>query len=100
MRPAHANTHTLALQQHSRHTGGMPVSITIRNVPTEVRNELAARAARSGQSLQEYLLATLVHLAGRPDVRTVIERARERVRRTGVGLTTEQILEALRPERE
>lgn len=78
----------------------MPVSITIRNVPTEVRNELAARAARSGQSLQEYLLGTLVHLAGRPDVRTVVERARERVRRTGVGLTTEQILELLRPERE
>jgi len=100
MRPTRADPRTLAFQQHSRHTSGMPISITIRNVPTEVRNELAARAARSGQSLQEYLLATLVNLAGRPDVRTVIERARERVRRTGVGLTSEQILEALRPERE
>jgi len=100
MRPTSVDTRTLAFQQQTQHHGGMPVSITIRNVPTEVRNELAARAARSGQSLQEYLLATLVHLAGRPDVRTVIERARERVRRTGVGLTSEQILELLRPERE
>ena len=99
MRPPHADARALALQQHPQHTGGMPVSITIRNVPTEVRNELAARAARSGQSLQEYLLATLVNLAGRPDVRTVLERARERVRRTGVGLTTEQILDALAADR-
>jgi hypothetical protein len=91
---------TAAFHQQTQHHGVMPVSITIRNVPTEVRNELAARAARSGQSLQEYLLATLVSLAGRPDVRTVIERARERVRRTGVGLTSEQILELLRPERD
>jgi len=27
----------------------MPVNITIRNVPDEVRDELAARAARSGR---------------------------------------------------
>ena len=100
MRPTSADPQTLAFQQQTQHHAGMPVSITIRKVPTEVRNELAARAARSGQSLQEYLLAALVHLAGRPDVRTVIERARERVRRTGVGLTSEQILELLRPERE
>ena len=38
----------------------VPVAITIRDVPDEVRDELAARAARSGQSLQEYLRAVLV----------------------------------------
>ncbi|MDA0700115.1 MAG: hypothetical protein O3A02_02755 [bacterium] len=70
-------------------------SITIRNVPAEVRDELAARAAGSGQSLQEYLLATLTHVASRPDVSAVLERARERVRVTGSSLTAEQILEAL-----
>ena len=100
MRPTRADVRTLAFQKRKQHHDAMPVSITIRNVPTEVRNELATRAARSGQSLQEYLLATLVNLAGRPDVRTVIERARERVERTGVGLTSEQILELLRPERD
>jgi antitoxin FitA len=70
-------------------------SITIRNVPSEVHDELAARAARSGRSLQEYLLAALTHLAGRPDVRTVLERARDRVNATGSGLTAAEILEAL-----
>ena len=45
----------------------MPVSITIREVPDEARDELAARAARSGRSLQEYLRAELVELARRPD---------------------------------
>ena len=36
------------------HNSGM-VAITIRDVPTHVRDELAARAARAGQSFQEYL---------------------------------------------
>jgi plasmid stability protein len=43
------------------------VSITIRNVSAEVRDELAARAARSGRSLQEYLAAELAELASHPD---------------------------------
>ena len=55
--------------------------------------------ARSGQSLQEFLLATLTDLASRPDVRTVLERTRERVRRAGVGLTSEQILDAIAADR-
>ena len=43
-------------------------SITIRDVPSEARDELAARAARSGRSLQEYLRDELIELARRPDV--------------------------------
>ncbi|WP_396654373.1 FitA-like ribbon-helix-helix domain-containing protein, partial [Microbacterium sp.] len=35
----------------------MSVAITVRNVPDDVRDELASRAARSGRSLQEYLSA-------------------------------------------
>jgi plasmid stability protein len=38
-------------------------SITIRNVPDEVRDELAARARLSGRSLQEYLRSELIRLA-------------------------------------
>ena len=90
---------SLAFHQQTQHHDVMPVSITIRNVPSEVRDELAARAARSGMSLQEYLLARLEDLAAKPDPADVIARARERVRRTGVGLTTEQILEALAADR-
>lgn len=46
----------------------MPTSVTIRNVPDEVRNELAARAARAGRSLQEHLRGELIRLAGTPSV--------------------------------
>lgn len=42
-------------------------SITIRDVPQEARDELAARAARSGRSLQEYLRVQLIELASSPD---------------------------------
>jgi antitoxin FitA len=84
----------LAFRCEAQQDGGM-ASITIRNVPADVHDELAARAARSGQSLQEYLLAALTSLAARPDVRTVLDRARARVEATGSGLSAEQILEAL-----
>lgn len=73
----------------------MPTSITIRDVPTETRDELAARAARSGRSLQEYLRSELIELAERPDPADVIARARERVARTGSQLPATTILELL-----
>ena len=70
----------------------MPVAITIRNVPEEVRDELAARAARSGRSLQEYLAAQLVELASRPDVQDAIAAARKRARASGRTLSSADIL--------
>lgn len=70
----------------------MPVAITIRDVPDETRDELAARAARSGRSLQEYLRAELVRLAGQPDVEALVARMRERVERTGTRLVAEDIV--------
>ena len=68
-------------------------SITVRNVPDDVHAELAARAARSGRSLQEYLRDELLRLAERPDPAELMARARERVKRMGTTLTAEQILE-------
>ncbi|WP_308465664.1 FitA-like ribbon-helix-helix domain-containing protein [Rathayibacter soli] len=56
----------------------MPVTISIRAVPDDVRDELAARAARSGRSLQEYLSAELAALAARPSASEAIMRARMR----------------------
>jgi len=70
----------------------MTVAITIRNVPDEVRDELAARAARSGRSLQEFLLRQLADLAARPSVDEVIVRARSRAQATGTTLSARQIL--------
>jgi len=61
----------------------MAVAITIRNVPDHVRDELAARAARSGRSLQEYLAAQLAEMASRPSVEDAIARARSRSRAAG-----------------
>jgi len=70
------------------------VAITIRGIPNEVRDELAARAARSGQSLQEYLRGLLVATADKPTARDVVARARARVNATGVRLDATAILAA------
>lgn len=60
--------------------------MTVRDVPDGVRDELAARAARNGQSLQEYLRTLLVNVAEKPTVGDVLARARARVEATGVRL--------------
>lgn len=54
----------------------MSVAITVRNVPDDVRDELASRAARSGRSLQEYLSAELTRLARTPSAAEAVTRAR------------------------
>jgi plasmid stability protein len=67
-------------------------SVTIRDVPPSTRDELAARAARSGRSLQEYLRGELIQLAQRPDTATVLERIRHRKDQTGTSLTAADVL--------
>jgi antitoxin FitA len=69
-------------------------AITVRNVPDEVRDELAARAARSGRSLQEYLLNQFVEMASRPSLDEVIARARARVAATRTRLNASDIVAA------
>lgn len=71
----------------------MAVAVTIRNVPESVRDELAARAARSGRSLQEYLLSSLTEMASQPTVEEVVGRARRRVALTGTVLDAATIVE-------
>jgi plasmid stability protein len=72
----------------------MSVAITVREVPDAVHDELAARAARAGKSLQEYIRAMLVDAASRPPVADVIARARARVDATGVRVDAQSILAA------
>jgi plasmid stability protein len=72
----------------------MAVAITVRDVPDDVRDELAARAARSGRSLQEYLRGMLVEAAGRVPVEDVIARARRRVETTASRVDASTILAA------
>jgi antitoxin FitA len=72
----------------------MPVSMTIRDVPDETRAVLAARAARAGQSLQEYVRAQLMALAEKPAAEELWARVRERVAATGSRLSPDAILAA------
>jgi plasmid stability protein len=70
----------------------MPTSITIRDVPDETRDELAARAATTGRSLQEYLRSRLVELAHQPDAEALVARIRSRKAATGSSLSADRIL--------
>ncbi|CAN5306211.1 hypothetical protein BH11ACT5_BH11ACT5_25160 [soil metagenome] len=76
----------------------MTVSITIRDVPNEIRDELAARAARAGQSLQEYLSSTLREIAQRPDMVTALAEIRARAR-TFPPVTIAEILDDIHADR-
>jgi plasmid stability protein len=70
------------------------VAITIRDVPDDVRDELAVRAARNGKSLQEYLRGMLIETAAKPTVNEVLRRARARVQATGSRVDATTILAA------
>lgn len=50
-------------------------SVQIKNVPPEVHRVLRRRAAAAGQSLQEYLLATLTQQAQEETLDEVLDRA-------------------------
>ena len=77
-----------------RYCDCMSVAITVRDVPDDVRDELAGRAARAGKSLQEYLRGMLLDSAARQPVEDVIARARARVAVTGARADAESILAA------
>ncbi len=70
----------------------MAKSITIRDVPDETSAELAARAAATGRSLQEYLRLRLEELASTPDAEVWLARVRERKRATGSSVSVQQLL--------
>jgi antitoxin FitA len=69
-------------------------SMTIRDVPEETRDVLAGRAARAGQSLQEYVKAQLIALARKPSQDELWSRVRSRVQTTATRLPAAEILEA------
>ncbi len=71
----------------------MTVQINIRDVPERVRDELAARAALQGKSMQEFLRAELERLAARPSVDAWLQQVRKRKRATQTRVTSKQILD-------
>ena len=72
----------------------MPVKITIGNVPEEVRDELARRAALQGQSMQEFLRRELERIASRPSLSAWLQKVRERKALTETRVQPHHILRA------
>jgi plasmid stability protein len=77
----------------------MTIQINIRDVPESVRDELAARAALQGKSMQEFLRAELERLAARPSLDAWLHRVRGRKRATQTRVSVKQILEEKRADR-
>lgn len=72
----------------------MTVQITIRGVPEDVRDKIAARAAAKGQSMQEYLRGKLVRLVAKPSIEEWLRDVRAHKRAMKNSVTTEEILRA------
>lgn len=72
----------------------MTVQITVRNVPEEVRDQLAVKAAERRQSMQEYLRGELERLASKPSVESWVAETRRRVEAAGTRISAEEILAA------
>ena len=77
----------------------MPVQITIRGVPENVRDELAARAALRGQSMQEFLRGELERIASRPSLDAWLGRVRYRKKASGTRVPPSIILQARNADR-
>jgi hypothetical protein len=74
------------------HNAFMSVQITIRGVPQEVRDELAARAALQRQSMQEFLRCELERIASRPSLGAWLQGVRDRKEAAGTQLPPSSIL--------
>ena len=72
----------------------MSVQITIRDVSEKVRDELAARAALQGKSMQEFLHAELRRMVNRPSIEAWLQQVRRRKKAAQSRVTVEEILEA------
>jgi len=81
------------------HNECMPL-IQVRDVPENVRDELARKAALAGKSLQSYLLGELTKLSERPSMAEIVARNQARARATGSTVTMPDAVAAVRAERD
>ena len=72
----------------------MPVQLTIRDVPDQVRDELAARAALQRKSMQEFRRGELEKIASRPSLEVWLQTVKERKDAAGTRVATDTILRA------
>ena len=68
------------MSMHDAHR--MPKMVQIRNVPDALHRKLKVRAAASGQTMSDYLLAELERLAARPTRDEMLTRIHGRKRVT------------------
>ena len=72
----------------------MTVQITIRGVPEDVRDKLAARAALQRQSLQEFLRCELERIASRRSLGMWLQSIRDRKQAAGTRVLPSRVLRA------
>ena len=72
----------------------MPVQLTIRDVPEQVRDELAARAALQRKSMQEFLRSELERIAARPSLEVWLQTVKDRKDAAGSRVDAATILRA------
>ncbi len=70
----------------------MAVRITIEDVPEEVRDALAARAARQRLSMQEFLRGELERVAARPSRNALLQSVQRRKKAAGTRVEPSSIL--------
>jgi plasmid stability protein len=73
----------------------MSKMIQVRNVPDELHRTLKVRAARSGMTLSDYLLAELEGIAQKPSLAELAERISQR-ERAEIGDSAAELIRGLR----
>ena len=73
---------TLDMRAACKHAHNMSKMVQIRNVPDALHRKLKSRAANSGQTLSDFLLAELERLAARPTRDEMLTRIHSRKRVT------------------
>jgi plasmid stability protein len=82
LRPARQDPGKLDMLAACEHARYMSKMIQIRNVPDALHRKLKSRAAESGQTLSDYLLAEVERLAARPTRDELLARIHSRSRLT------------------
>lgn len=85
--------HLHSFRQRPCQNAFMRVQVTIRDIPTSVRDVLAARAALRGLSMQEFLRGELERIAAKPPIDEVIASIRERKATTTSRIGAREILQ-------
>lgn len=74
-------------------------NVQVRDVPEEVHEALVRRAARAGQSLQQFLAAQLAMIAATPTIDEILDRVERRPKGQLSAKSANEAIEAERARR-